>query len=362
MTKRILLLLTDLELGGAPLIARDLACGLAARGHDIAVASLSPAGPITTDLQENGILTYALGARNPWDLRIIPRLTKLLAQYQPDILHCFLVHANTVGRLTGAALGVPTIIASLHTCQPGRWWHRRAENATCRLSHTTVCVSNSVADYVRTSSHVPAQRLRIIPNGVDYERFATAQPLDPTTLGLDPNKRTILFVGRLDPVKCVRDLLIAAVEINRTQNVQLLIVGDGPQRQPLEQLAQHLGISADTHFLGPRRDVERILKTADLFILPSRHEGLPGALLEAMAAGLPVAASRTSGIVDVITPNQSGLLFTPQAPTSLAAAALQLLIDPTRAQDLAAAAQAHVRQSFTQAAMLDAYTDLYSQS
>ena len=361
MKKRILLVLTDLELGGAPLVARDLAGGLAARGYEMAVASLAGEGPVARDLRERGVATYPLGARDCWDLQVLPRLAHLLQRYRPHVLHCFLVHANVIGRLVGTACGVQHIIASLHTCQQSTWWHPIAETLTCRLSRTTICVSQSVAQHVRKSSHVPASRVRIIPNGIDFGRFANAQPLSPTSLGLDPDKQTILFVGRLDPVKRVKDLLTASVEIIRKQAVQLLIVGDGCECKPLQNLAQNLGIAGDTHFLGTRRDVERILKSADLLVLPSLWEGMPCALLEAMAARVPIAASRTSGVVDLIADGQTGLLFEPGDIGGIAGAVLRLLGDRGYADAMAVAAQDLVRTKFTLDAMLDAYATLYGQ-
>ena len=342
-------------------MARDLAFGLVARGHEIAVATLAGEGPVAGDLRDKDIATYPLGARNCWDLQILPKLAHLIQRYRPDVLHCFLVHANVIGRLVGAACGAPRIIASLHTCQQSTRWHPIAEDLTCRLSQTTVCVSDSVARHVRNSSHVPASRLCVIPNGIDFSRFAHAQPLSPASLGLDPANRTILFVGRLDPVKRVNDLLKAAAEIMPSQPLQLLIVGDGCESKPLQHLAQDLGIAGDTHFLGTRRDVEGIFKATDLLVLPSLSEGMPCALLEAMAAGVPIAASRTSGVVDLIAHGRTGLLFEPGNISGITAALLRSLADRAHADAMATAAQDLVHKCFTLDNMLDAYATLYEQ-
>lgn len=359
MTKRILLLLTDLEIGGAPILARNLACRLAATGFEVAVACLAAEGPIAAELRNAHIPTFALGARNACDLRVIPRLAVLFRRYRPHVLHCFCLHANIMGRLVGTAMAVPHIIASLHTCQPLPAWHHYAENLTCRLSRFTVCVSPSVARQTRQRSHVPLSRIRIIPNGIDFERFAIAAPHPLTSLGLDPHKRTVIFVGRLDPVKHIDDLLTACVSLIADMHLQILIVGDGPERVRLEKLSSQLGIAPDTHFLGPRRDIPSLLRAADVFVLPSLYEGMPCAVLEAMAAGIPIVASRAPGIVDILTHDRTALLVPPADPPTLQTALVTLLTDLACAQRLTTAARDHVRQNFTLDAMLDAYISLY---
>lgn len=359
MTKRILLLLTDLEIGGAPILARDLACRLAATGFDVAVACLAAEGPIAAELRNANIPTFPLGARNACDLRVIPRLAVLLRRYRPDVLHCFCVHANIIGRLVGTAMTVPRIIASLHTCQPLPAWHHCAETLTCRLSRFTVCVSPSVARQTCRRSHVPAGRIRIIPNGIDFDRFATATPHPLTSLGLDPHKRTVIFVGRLDPVKRIDDLLAACVSLVADMPLQIIVVGDGPERIRLERLSKQLGIAPDTHFLGLRRDIPALLRAADVFVLPSLYEGMPCAVLEAMAGGIPIIASHAPGIVDVLTHDRTALLVPPADPPSLQMALLTLLTDTAYAQRLTTAARDHVRRNFTLDTMLRAYTSLY---
>ena len=359
MATRICLLTTDLEIGGVPLLTRDLACGLAAAGFDIHVACLAPAGPIADQLRQSDIPVHPLGAKGPWDVAVLVRLAGLLERLRPDILHCSLVHANIAGRIAGSLVGTGRIIASIHTTERNKKWHLTAETLTCRLSDLTVCVSGSVERHTRLCSHVPPQRLSVIPNGIDCERFARAAPADRLVLGIDPHMPTLLFVGRLDPVKDLTTLLDAMGHLPEHCPAQLLIVGDGPDRARLEQRSIRLGLTGRVRFLGYRDDVPAILKAADIFVMPSLWEGFGLAALEAMAAGLPVIASRTSGLAELVLPGQTGLLVPSRDIPALAAAIVRLVQDAPLRERLGVAGQTRARHSFSLASMVTGYAHLY---
>ncbi|KPK76033.1 MAG: hypothetical protein AMJ79_08590 [Phycisphaerae bacterium SM23_30] len=391
MRIRLLILLTDLEIGGVPLFVKDLAGGLAAVGSpsgaeqiqesscpsgaiaepivtrkdtdtfQVRVACLAREGPVAQEIRRHGIVTHCLGARGPWDIRVFYRLAKVIGAFQPHILHCCLVHANVVGSIVGRFLDVPCVFASIHTAERGKLWHLTAENLTCRWSRTTVCVSKSVSRHVERLAHIPAARLRIIPYGINCRRFADARAVNLTDLGLKPARKTLVFVGRLDPVKAVDVLLNALSELvwEKKLNLQLLIVGDGPERQRLQQLTLKLKLSDRVCFCGARRDVERLLKSAEIFVMPSRWEGLPLAAVEAMAAGLPIVARRTEGLVDVVDHGSTGLLTPLEDVTELTQAIEKLIIDPNMAQRFGRAAQNRAFRKFSTSVMINNYVDLY---
>jgi len=368
MQTRILLLCTDLEVGGVPLLIKNFARGLAADAPDsmqnrsrftVQVASLSPEGPIAEQIKKLGITTHCLGACCQWDLRVFYRLARVIQRFRPHVLHSQLVHANVVGRLMGSLLGVPKVIATIQTVEKGKRWHNKVENLTCRLSHKTTCVSPSVYQHAAQNIHIPESRLQVIPNAIDVDRFADAEPIDLAEFHLDSNKTTLVFVGRLDPVKNVDVLLRATTLISQEQNVQLIIVGDGPQRERLETLTETLNLTDRVRFAGQRLDVERILKAADIFVLPSQWEGMPMSAQEAMASGLPVIASRTEGIIDIIEDNATGLLVTPGSAEQLAHAISRLIQNPPLAQQLSHAAQQKARDLFSLETILQSYSDLY---
>jgi glycosyltransferase involved in cell wall biosynthesis len=365
MRIRVLLIITDLQVGGTPQVVKELACGLASVTgpvqYEVLVACLATQGPVAQELRSRGIATHCLGALGPWDIRVFWRLGQLISKFRPDVLHCSLMHANVTGRIIGSLLSVPYIIASIHTAEQGKLWHLIAENLTCRLSRITVCVSNSVRNHVERYAHIPPSRLVVIPNGIDWRRFAQAQPVDLVSLGLQPERKTLISVGRLDAVKAIDVLLHALARLvnDYSCNLQLLVVGDGPERKAWENLSRQLEITDRVCFCGTRRDVEKLLKAADIYVQPSRWEGLPLSALEAMAAGLPVVASRTQGLVDVINDKKTGILTPPGDQNQLAQALLELINQPHQAVELSKAAQKSVTDHFSTHTMLHAYQNLY---
>ena len=353
------MLITDLKVGGAPLHLRQLACALDPDQFDIQIASLAPGGPVSHQLRQNGFVVHALGARNIWDIKILFRLARLIHRFQPDVLHCLLIHANIVGRLVGRLCGVPHIIAAIHTAEHQKRWHLLLENLTCRLSRKTVCVSPSVYRHTLTQSHVPTARLCLIENGINIDHFAQAAPLPSDALGLDTDKKTLLFVGRLDPVKGI-DLLLQALNLLKdTLPLQLLIAGDGPRRPHLEQLAHQLQIAPQVHFLGARHDIPNLLKSADLLVMPSHWEGLPLAALEAMAAGLPVAASRVEGLIDIIEDQHNGFLFEKANVQDLKSTIKKALLEPKNREKIVINASKTVKNRFFLKKMSTLYSNLY---
>ena len=361
MKTRLLFLITDLDIGGAPLVVKQLACGLDHQRFHIAVASLAPAGPIGRELRQKGVPVYDLGARGPWDFRVFSRLARLIAEFRPSILLCSLVHANVVGRLVGLLGQVPFIIAAIHTAEQGKKWHLLAENLTCRLSRLTLSVSPSVAQHVRRFSHVPLSRIRIIPSGLDWQHFADAEPLSLSELGLSTPKKTLISVGRLDEVKAL-DVLLKAVKILIPHHdLRLLIVGDGPERTRLEQITEKLNLRNHVTFLGMRRDVAPLLKASNIYVQPSLWEGQGLAAMEAMAAGLPVVASNTTGLTDLIENDKTGLIVPVGNPSDLADAIARLITDPSHAARLARNAQEFIQTSFNLPTMINAYTSLFDE-
>jgi len=370
MRVRILLLITDLEAGGAPLIVKELACGLN-RGlfcdgklaFDVSVACLGGDGEVAKQLRENSIPVYCLGASNCRDWKVGFQLGHLIGKLKPHILHCHLMHANIVGRIVGRIMGVRRIVTSIHTAEGGKRWHLIAENITCRLSDSTVCVSESVRKHAQEQSHIPAGRLCVINNGVDYDRFANARSYEPEKLGIPDgwgkDKTKLIFVGRCDPVKCIDKLILSVAQLSSRHDVGLLIVGDGPERSSLERLSIELGVSDRCVFMGMRNDVERILKYADIMVMPSRWEGLSVSALEAMACGVPLVANRVPGLSDSIEDKRTGLLVEPGDNLALNAAIEKLITEPAYARQLAHNAQEHIRKFFTLDKMVDRHVQLY---
>jgi glycosyltransferase involved in cell wall biosynthesis len=210
---------------------------------------------------------------------------------------------------------------------------------------------------------VPGRKLSVVANGIDTSRFVGAG--SRTALrerwGIPASAPVIGTVGRLAEIKR-QDLLIAAFARLRKQrpDAHLFLVGDGPLRDVLEQQAAHLGVADSVHFAGYQPHPERFLQGMDMFALTSRSEGMPLAVLEAWAAGVPVVASCVGGLPEMVS-DQRGILFPPGDEVALVAALEALLADPVRARRLAEAGRTHVRAQFDVRVMAETYQRNYVQ-
>lgn len=236
------------------------------------------------------------------------------------------------------------------------WGVRRADRF--------VAISGMIRDMARRGG-VPDDRIVSIPNAVDPELF---RPADPAArerlrraLGLRPG-RAVLFSGRIVRRKGVADLLQAWPEvIAKHPDATLYLIGAGKDLEAMRAQADRFGIAGAIEFRGVVENVADYLRAADLFVLPSHFEGMPNALLEAMACGLPAVAARVSGVVDLIEHARNGLIVEPQRPDALAGAIHRLLEDRALAAALGAAARASVERGYSIEAVARRYLDLYAE-
>jgi len=174
------------------------------------------------------------------------------------------------------------------------------ERAATQSVKRHVCVSQSVAEFYRRRGF-SAQKLVVIPNGVEVDQWTNARPADLSQLGIPQGRRVLLYVGRLDKQKGLDRFLYELPLIFRElREHDLVVVGEGPQRAVLGNHTQRLGLHERIHFLGWQEDIPSIMAAADLLVLPSRWEGMPNVVLEAMAAGKPVVATQAEGTVELL--------------------------------------------------------------
>ena len=358
---RLMIVVTDLELGGAPLHLLRVVPGLCAAGYAVTVVSLADPGPIGPELVAAGVAVASCRARGVGDVRALWRLGRLIRRCRPHILHGVLFHANLAVRLVGPVAGVPSrrILCEIHTVEVERRWHLWLDNLTCRLCALELGISTSVVRHLRRVGHLPAARLHVLEGGIDVERFAGASPRSRRALGVREHVPLLLWVGRFDPVKGFETLIAAFARLRRERDVQLLLVGDGPYRPVVERLVADFNVRDDVILAGPRRDIPEVMAAADVFVFPSRTEGLPTALLEAMASGRAVVTTDVPGCRDVVRCGRDGLLVPPGAPDKLAEAVRRLLSDEALRMRLAACGQQHVRERFGSAAVAERYRGVY---
>lgn len=361
MRVRLLMLITDLEVGGVPLHLLRLATALPADRFETLVVSLAALGPVGTRLQQAGIAVHVCHATGPRDLAALMRLHRHIRDYRPHVLHAFLLHANLAARFVGPLAGIPPrrILCEIQTVERERRWHLRADGLTCRLCRFTAGNSPSVVAHLHRAAHIPRSRLRLMPGGVDADAFASATPVDRGELGIPTDETMILWVGRLDPVKGLDDLIHAATLLRTQRRIRLLLVGAGEHEAAVRHCVSRYGAASFVHLLGRRDDVPSLLAAADIFTLPSYTEGLPNALMEAMAAGKPAVATDVPGCRDLIRHGETGLLVPPHNAAALRDALAALCDDAALRRRLGAAARRWVREHHDWSKVVRAWADVY---
>ena len=279
------------------------------------------------------------------------------------LMHSFLWHADQITRLLGPMAGVPAVIASVRAVDRGKsGWECRIDRALARRADLTIAVSRGALDNAIACEGVPAERAEVVNNGVNTTDFDHIPHVNRTEIvrGLRPESRIIGVVGRLHGQKGHAFLLEAMGKVRAEfPDAHLLVVGDGPLEKPLRDLARRLDIAGAVHFLGKRNDVPKLLTAMDVFCLPSLYEGMPNALLEAMAASRPCIATPVEGSADIIIDGESGLFVPPREVDALADAILRLLADPDAAKAMGRAARKRVEQHFSVQRMLRGYEACY---
>lgn len=224
-----------------------------------------------------------------------------------------------------------------------------------RNGAVVVALSSRMQTYL-AGRHFDLPGHQLIPNGVDIRQFTPAPP----DSGPDARERTVMCVSKLRYEKGVDVLLRAWQRVHaEAPEARLIVVGDGPLRAPLERLAADLGIERSIEFTGRQADIPAQWRRAGLAVLSSRYEGMPNAVLEAMACGLPCVATRVSGTEDIIQDGVNGLLVEPEDVGGLAGALLSLLRDPALTRRLGVAARETIERSYTTDHVMDLYEALY---
>lgn len=366
MTERVnvLLLITELNVGGAERLLGQIAPRLSRQRYRVSVACLYGAGPVADDLRAAGVPVIDLGMRGKWDLRVIGRLLRLLREERVHILHAHLIHANLLGALVGRLARVPVVVATRHNVDIGGAWREWANRWLRGWRDAVVAVSDQVRWVEIERSGIDPARVILIRNGVPIEPFASPDPTATDRLRrkwkIPPTSPVIGTLARFDEQKGHVVLLEAMARVlQRRPRARALLVGEGPLRQAVEQKAHALGLSHAVVLTGLRRDVPQVLALLDLFVLPSLWEGLPVSVLEAMAAGRPVVATRVGGVPEAVEHGVTGLLVPPRDPRALAAAIIRLLEDAELRRSMGRAGRERVEQQFSIAATVRRTEALY---
>ena len=364
---RICFATTELATGGAEKCLVNLASRLPRDQFSAQVLSLAPLPSTPKDqllkrLQAANIPVETLNITSVRQFLVANKgLREYLAAHRFDLLQTFLYHCNVLGSLAKKRLPGLIHVSGIRVADPSRWRQLVERRAARRWNHT-VCVSQDVAAFAQRRLRLAPENSSVIPNGLNAEDYANKRRDRRTLLGASSERRWLLTIGRLENQKGLDWLLKLAPELlAKTPHHDLVLVGDGPQRSHLENLARLGGIENRVHFLGWRPDIPELLNAADLLLLPSRWEGMPNVLLEAMASSLPVAALPVHGVEQILGELAEQQIVQDSSPTGFTNHVLRLLSAPEQLVALGRHNRDRILTDFTIQQMVERYATLYRQ-
>jgi glycosyltransferase involved in cell wall biosynthesis len=351
--------LSSYGVGGQERVALDLAAGQVERGHAVHVISLAgePDGPLAAEFTASGVAVHRVARKDRIDPALVIKLARLLRRLGADIVHTHnplpLIYGAPAARLARAVA-----VHTKHGRNPGSRMEKALRRGVARLVGAFVAVSETTAAQAREQRDCPEAKLTVIPNGIRLGRFRPDPAVRATVraeLGIPAEAWVVGTVGRIDEFKN-QGMLIEAAAGRVGEMYRLVLVGDGPLREVLT--AQAAAIGPWVQLTGRRMDVERLLPAFDVFALPSKSEGLPLVVPEAMAAGLPVIATAVGGLPDVVDEGLTGLLI-PVDVTALATALDRMSTDRDRARAMGVRAREVALTRYSADRMLEDYMALY---
>ncbi len=319
-------------------------------------ASLVPA------LRSGGVEVECLGAQKAADLLgVIARLARKLRERKTQVIQSFLFHANFVGRIAAWRAGVPHVFCGIRVAERRSTWHLWPDRMSHRLVDRYVCVSQSVANFTASMARLPAEKLVVIPNGIDTSRFTSVPPSNLADIVV-PGRRLVTFIGRLEAQKGLPQLLTTAGDwLNQVPDCDLLLVGRGPLDTTLHRLCKDLGIAERVHFAGWRSDIPGVLAASKLLVLASAWEGMPNVVLEAMASGLPIVATQAEGVCELLGPAFQEQSVPYGKWGDFSALVVRVLSDQNLAERLGRENRQRAEQNFSIERMVEAYQGLWEQ-
>lgn len=342
--------------GGAETMCENLTYALMAMGHSVTVVSLyNEKTPIAQRMEAAGVRLLYLDKKLGLDLSMFSKLAKIMKQERPDVVHS---HLNVIKYTVGAAklCGIKRCIHTVHNVA-----HEEAEGRLEKIISTVyfklgwsvpVALSPEIRRTIVSLYGLREEKVPMIYNGVDLGKC-----LPKTDYSLS-QPAVLLHVGRFNEQKNHKGLLDAFARILKSHSdCCLKLIGDGELLEETKQYAASLGISDQVLFLGSQTNIYPFLQEADLFLLPSKFEGMPMTIIEAMGTGLPIVASQVGGVPDMMTNRESGILV-PCDPESVSNAVCTLLESEDLRQSLGRAAKGRSQQ-FSAEYMAHAYTEVY---
>ncbi len=358
---RVFWLIDSLTAGGAESLTAGLAVHHDRDSLDLHIGCLKRIGDNEFEqrIRDSGTPFKIFDIKNLRDFAAHNQLSQFVRELEPDIIHSHLTSSSIHGALLSRSIDIP-LIASLHVMPESgfKFWRNKLRQRLelmllNRYASQVVVVSTAARDAWLADSTLRPSKLRVVHNGIPVpSQCPDLRELMRKSLNIQAEDTVICCISVMRPGKGI-DFLLHAFKSLRISKLKLLLIGDGPERPALEALAMECGIAEHIIWTGFRHDTLDLLVASDLFVLPSLFDAFPTVLIEAMLLGLPVIASDTGGIPEIVQHEQTGLLTEPGTSRAIKNAIIQLLGDPGLAQTLAARGQSWARNHLSLTAWQD---------
>jgi len=359
----VLQLSSGLGRGGAEMKLLELVANMDRDRFKNTICSLDIGGrDLAPGFQEAGCETIFLPRKKRVDWLLISQLIHIIKTRRIDVLLTTLYYADILGQLAGAFSGVKAAYSWETSSAPEYIVTRRLipYRFVTQFADKVVAVSNGVASYLSKQRQVPESKIQVIPYGVDLSKYSVQENSRiRREFGFSQKDIVIGLVGRLEPDKG-HDFLIESAEQLKNPNVKYVFVGKGGLESSFKKQIQERGLTEKFTFLGFRKDIHQILTMFDIVTLPSLHEGLPNAILEAMACGKPIVGTAVGGIPEAVLHNKTGLVIEPGCSNALRSALDVMISDESLRHKMGAAARHRMETVYSLEKQIEAFETLLS--
>lgn len=363
---RVMHVVTKLSGGGAERFVVSMAPRIAEQGHASAIMTIDPCEtpPELRSLASVEILHMRRAGR--FDARFLARTVAAMRRWRPDVVHTHMHAATLWGRLAAVTAGVPCIVRTEHLGSSTVGRVKQTALACRALNSATsaiVTFFREQARYLAAHERIDPRKLAVIPNGIAMRPYPTQAEREEARrrLELDENTRAIVVIGHLHPYKNQRLALeaFARLTARERRRHRLFLIGRGPDRAMLDELARSLGIAGSVTFTGFRDDVALLLPGADLLLVSSLTEGMPLAVLEAMSAGVPVVSTPWTGVREMLHDGELGVIAAGFDAPSLTRAIEESAEDAERTRAMTMRAAEYARRECDISTCLNRHVELY---
>jgi len=367
---RILQVVDGFRMGGAENKLWELIEHLDPAKYEISLANVGPTGPLQSRFEKLGVAMFHFPRRFGFDPLPLLQLRRLIQTRQIDIVQTTLLWADIIGAFAAKWAHAPAMISWETVTHNGDPYHNNLQRRlgyekAMQYCDLIVAVSQEVGDSLRQFRRIAPEKIRVIHYGVDLQKYFPGKPEENLAkrkeLGVATADLLIAVAARLEPLKGHRYFIEAFAPIAKTfPQTQVICIGDGSLRGELEAMVHRFELNSQIRFLGVRQDVPALLSCSDLMALPALGgEGLPNVLLEGMACGKPVIATRVGGVPELVRDNENGYLVPPEDVTALQTALTRALSDRENLRRMSAAARRVVENEFSLNLQVERFEEVF---